>query len=271
MIEFSLLELREFISITEGSNFSLRDYSFISLRLALQRTCDDFKIKNFLDFVRQFQQNTEVKKTLKQRIVAHPKELLRDAGNWQYVLKSCQTIIADERKKVLILDNNSGADVVSFFLLCALQKIVVNCSVYWYSFSEMLNITDDVVFSQKDIETAQSNLQTNALNLAEYFLVNGNVYHYKLTGLLQKAEIINNEGSLLPFQIKYDLLISQNNSLKYNFAGHEHFFKSSLAAVNTNGAVFFGSRENLKQCSCFNQLLQPQRDLNYFINEDKKH
>lgn len=267
MIEFSLLELREFISISNTYGLSLNEYSLITLRLALQRTCEDFKIKNFLDFVRQFQQSNEVKVAMHKRIFTHPKDLLRDAGNWQFVLKRSEAILSNKDKRVLIIDNSVGADITSFFLLCKLLKIHLSCTVDWYSFYGSFVVTDPIMFSAKDFEIAQSNLLSNSSMLEEYLILRSGDYHFDFNYPINKAEINADIQSLLPFQNKYDFVLSQNVSLKFNFAGHERFFKSCLFISNKNAVLFFGTRENLKQFSSFWQLKQPYKELNYFINE----
>ena len=267
MIEFSLLELREFISISTTNGLSFTDYSFISLRLALQRTCEDFKIKDFLDFVRQFQQRNEVKKALQLRILSQPKDLLRDVANWQYVIRINEALLSDPTKSVLIIDNNFGSDITSFLILCRLLKIPLSCKLEWYSFCGSFVWAESMRFSGKDLEIAQSNFQSNTVRLLEHFTLKLGDYYFNCEYSLGKAEINLDEQSIIPLKNSYDLIISQNNSLKFNFGGHDRFFKACLSVSKKNGGLFFGARENLKQSSCFSQLKQQHKDLNYFINE----
>lgn len=265
MTEISLLDLREFIALSANYNYGFHEFSSIALRLALQRVCGEMKIKKFSDFLNAYAQNAALRQAVKTRVFIHPGELLRDIAAWEFVIGSCKVKLADPLCKLLIIDNSGMADSANFFLAARIFDCEVNAEVYWYCSSKDVGCKKKLLLTSKEIETAQANMHAYKIDVSNYLKRDAEKFVFEFNDKIKPAKTDSSISKLLPVTDVYDLIISQNNSLVFNFATHEKYFYACYSAAAIGAGLFFGTKESLINASVFNLLYQPSKEFNYFV------
>ncbi len=226
MTDFSLLDLREFVSVAEQYDDRVRDFSSISLRLALQRICDEMKLKQFSAFLQSYSQSAALRYAVKQRISTHPRELFRDVKVWQAVLETNTALLGNSQAKVLIIDNSFMSETATLFICAAFLKIEVTASIEWINSLGTRSQKRTLHLNRKEFEVAKANVESLGIDLSEYFREEAANFVFDFPSNCSAAELNSQTNMVLPLEQKYALLISQNNSLVLNFAGQDKFFKA---------------------------------------------
>lgn len=267
MLEISLLDLRDFIASAKewGRNYS--DYSIVGLRLRLQKICAKQRLNEFNKFLFDFKNKEELRTAVFDCIPCHPGELFRDAELWRNFILLEKESLENPSCHILIYDNSNMSDTLTFLICAAFLEVKLRAAISIGGSMRPKRESRDVTFDVKEMDNAQLNFSalSSQIQLISMFEQQEAHFHFRLPEMV--AFLQESFSELPEFKCKqeFDLLLSHNNSLKYNYVGQQKYFVSCLQALKDGGRAFFGLRENFSSCHNSTRLVQPDPLLNRFI------
>jgi chemotaxis methyl-accepting protein methylase len=267
MTEVSLLEIKDFVTLAKeyGKNYS--DFSIAALRLRIQRICREHLNMRFLDFIASLQSKGQFREDVFSCIGTHSRDLFRDASLLNDFASVESETLTKPEAKVLIIDYSNFSDSINFVLSTRMLELEVRAQVHVAGINICNSSKRVLKLSAKEMENATVNFSTafpekdiNSLlrftNADQQCALPDYVSFHK--------ERMTGEPEF-KFPEKYDILISINNSLVYNYNGQQKFLDSCLQAVEEGGRIFFGQRENFSTFLRFDEIQRPDKILPRYV------
>lgn len=263
LAEISLKELRDFVETTDKhSSFNLSELSLVSLKLRLQLLIKKYKVGDFQNFRKLYDEDSQFKEKVQNEIIPMPNELFRDAENWLLLIKELKIILTNGNKvKIAICEPGKWADTITLLIALKehgiLEQTVLDVYPLRKQYQQM-----NTSFDLKELELGQINKSnfSNKELIANYFKKNETDYEF-MDDFLAEIKIIPSFEKNIFSEEKYDVVIARNITIGYNFNVHEKIFKTYLDLLNKKGILFVGNRESFKWCGDYLQLSYKEKSI----------
>lgn len=252
LVEISLIELRDFISIIE-SNFKIElgHFSLISLKLRLQFLISEYHFTTFPSFYTHFMQDEVFRKTILSRIVVQPNELYRDADDWEVFGNELSKINSANKLKIALFESGNFAETITFIICLKRFKLLDKCELSIVDLNNRSSLPLLIPFTLKEYELGETNFSglRNQEKFSDFFTKKESVFNFSIPSEI-KINFIK-QGELLNYKESFDAVVARNITLNYNFEVHQKLYNSYLNILEKGGLLYVGNKENFSWCAGF--------------------
>ena len=268
LIDISIKDLRDFTLYSDQYlSMNFRNFSASSLKLRLQFLIFENKFKSFDSFLDYYKKDELLQQKIISNIIPRASELLRDASCFECFFNLMQQTLQKEIIEICLFEFGNYSETISLIIVLNSKGYLNKARITIIDLTSGKGLPDFYKFTQKDIDTGEINYAAlnSKQNFVDFFSMTESGYEYLVP---PSAQICHKKISeITSAEIKFDVIISRNLTLHYNFRAHQNIFLTYVNFLEKNGLLFAGTNEGFDWCSGIEQLIKPNKTKPFYIKK----